>query len=85
MVGAFVITFVILILESHNIVLSLMQVLMVLSVIASVLAVIVFNGWEFGTAESGTIVMIIGLSVDYVVHLGTDYMRAPHASRGKKM
>ena len=42
-------------------------------------------GYEMGVAESVAIVIQIGLSVDYVVHLSTDYMHCPLQSRNDKM
>jgi predicted RND superfamily exporter protein len=41
------------------------------------LAIMVLNGWEFGISESTGIVVVIGLSVDYVVHLSAAYMHSP--------
>lgn len=32
------------------------------------------RGWEFGTFESMNSIIIIGLSVDYVVHLANAYV-----------
>jgi predicted RND superfamily exporter protein len=42
-------------------------------------------GYELGVAESVAVVVQIGLSVDYVVHLSTDYMHSPLKSRNDKM
>ena len=36
----------------------------------------VLRGYELGTSESVAIVILIGLSVDYVVHLGNAYMES---------
>lgn len=38
-------------------------------ILVSVIAVMVYQGWEMGVSESISVVMLIGLSVDYIVHL----------------
>jgi len=43
------------------------------------------KGWQLGIAESIAIVVQVGLSVDYVVHLSIDYLNSPHLSRNDKM
>ena len=43
------------------------------------------DGWELGMAESITIVMLIGLSVDYVVHLANHYVESTTDSRFERI
>mmetsp|Transcript_15076 Transcript_15076/g.1357 ORF Transcript_15076/g.1357 Transcript_15076/m.1357 type:complete len:111 (+) Transcript_15076:958-1290(+) len=43
------------------------------------------SGWELGVAESVAIVILIGLSVDYVVHLANHYVECPYPDRFRKM
>jgi predicted RND superfamily exporter protein len=38
-----------------------------------------------GVAESISVVILIGFSVDYVIHLSTDYMHSPFKGRHDKM
>ena len=54
-------------------------------VVVSVVAIIVLKGWQLGVSECTCIVIIIGFSVDYVVHLGSDYMHSRLESRVDKM
>ena len=42
-------------------------------------------GWEIGASESLSMVILIGFSVDYVVHLSSDYTHSAHSSRNDKM
>jgi protein dispatched 1 len=42
-------------------------------------------GWEIGVSESLAMVILIGFSVDYVVHLSSDYVHSAHQSRHDKM
>ena len=66
-------SFIILIFATGNILLSLLAVISVAVVIVSVVALMVFQGWELGVSESIAVVIMIGLAVDYVVHLAADY------------
>ena len=45
----------------------------------------VLKGWELGTIESISVVITIGFSVDYVIHLSNDYMHSSAESRHNKM
>ena len=54
-------------------------------VIISVVAIMAMKGWEFGISESISVVILIGLSVDYVVHLASDYKHSAEKTRGGKM
>ena len=54
-------------------------------VIVSVLAVMQIQGWEIGISESIAMVILIGFSVDYVVHLSADYMHSAQLTRSGKM
>mgnify|MGYP000290954125 CR=1 FL=1 len=54
-------------------------------VIVSVLAIEYALGWEIGVSESLAMVILIGFSVDYVVHLSVDYVHSRHVSRHDKM
>jgi len=40
---------------------------------------------KLGTAESISLVVLIGFSVDYIVHLSADYMHSAHHKRYDKM
>ena len=54
-------------------------------VVVSVVAIIVLKGWQLGMSECTCIVIIIGFSVDYVVHLGSEYMHSRLESRLERM
>jgi len=43
------------------------------------------KGWELGVSESISVVVLIGLSVDYVVHLASDYTHSVKATRYEKI
>jgi predicted RND superfamily exporter protein len=54
-------------------------------VIATVMALMHLNGQQLGVAESLSLVVLIGFSVDYIVHLSADYMHSAHVRRYDKM
>ena len=54
-------------------------------VIISVLSIEYHMGWEIGASESLAMVILIGFSVDYVVHLSSDFTHSAYASRNDKM
>lgn len=82
---ALIFGFVMLILTTCNIYISLIAVFCVAMVIFSVLAIIVANGWQLGVAESICLVIIIGLSIDFVVHLASSYQGNLQDHRSLKM
>lgn len=54
-------------------------------VVMSVLAVMVWNGNELGTSESIAIVILIGFSVDYIIHFSHSYIESRYNTRFDKM
>jgi predicted RND superfamily exporter protein len=43
--------------------------------------VVVLRGWELGSAESLSMMILTGFAVDYVVHLSHAYMESDKSSR----
>lgn len=69
-------SFAVLLATSLNVIVSIYSVFSIIGVILSVMTVIVLNGWELGVSESVALVIVIGLSVDYVVHLANHYIES---------
>lgn len=80
-----VFAFLILLVATGNLLQSILALACVFIIIASVLAIMQMQGWQLGIIESIAVVITIGLSVDYVIHLSTDYMHSPAESRNSKM
>lgn len=76
--------FVVLVLTSHNLIISFYSVLCIGGIVISVVAIIEIVGWELGVSESVAIVILIGLSVDYVVHLANHYVECVYNDRFRK-
>ena len=78
-------SFIVLLVATRNIILSTLSIVCVTIVIGSVVSIMVMKGWSLGVSESISIVVIIGFSVDYTVHLAADYMHSTHTSRHDKI
>jgi predicted RND superfamily exporter protein len=75
----------ILLLATGNIIQAIVSLICVAVVIISVLAIMQLQGWEIGVSESIAMVILIGFSVDYVVHLAADFSHSMRKTRGDKM
>ena len=53
--------------------------------VACALAVMALMGWQFGISESLSVVIIIGFSVDYVVHLANSYLESTAEKRNERL
>jgi len=76
-ITAFPIIFVILMLVLNNWIMALLCCINVLCIMMSVLGVIGMIGWRFGLTECASVVLVIGFSVDYCVHISHGYIVAP--------
>jgi len=70
----------ILIIATKNIWTGLLASLTLCMITVSVIGTIPLAGWKFGFLESLNVVLIVGLSVDYVVHLAEGYSRSHYKS-----
>ena len=77
--------FIILCVATRNLTQSIISIFCVITIVVSVVSIMVMKGWALGTTESISVVIIIGFSVDYVIHLSADYMHSPQKSRHDKM
>ena len=77
--------FLVLLISTRNLLIAIFSITSVTFVIVNTVAVMVYSGWELGVAESIAIVILIGLAVDYVIHLACDYTHSIYQSRFDKM
>lgn len=70
---------------TRNFITSFASIFCVTVIIFSIITFMYWNGQQFGSDESIAVVMLIGFAVDYVLHLGTDYMHSQSTSRFDKM
>merc|ERR1711871_665895 len=77
----FPIAFLVLAFATRNLLLSIFATLSIGFIVASVLgSVKLFHGWDLGIAETIAGIIVIGFSVDYVVHMGHMYIEAAEKS-----
>lgn len=77
--------FIILCIATRNLTQSVISIFCVICIVVSVVAIMKIKNWALGTSESIAVVILIGFSVDYVIHLSADYMHSPQKSRHDKM
>ena len=71
--------FLVLVIATRNIIVSSVAIVSVIGIVSSVMGFCKWAmGWGLGIAESIAAVIVIGFSVDYVVHLAHMYMDASH-------
>ena len=69
-----ILAFALLLLATRNILISFYSMMGVVMIVCCVVAVMVLREWQLGVSESIAMVIIIGFSVDYVVHLAAHYV-----------
>ena len=84
MIIAVVFAFFMLLVSTMNVIVSVYCTLALTGIIASAVALIQMLGWQLGTVESIAMVVLIGLSVDYVVHLAIDYVGSVYPDRRRR-
>lgn len=72
-------SFIILLFATGNILVSIYSLMTVFFIVFWVIASMTLSGWELGVPESIAVVIAIGFSVDYVVHLAAHYVHS-HAN-----
>merc|ERR1719217_1045886 len=72
---------IVLLIATRNVVVALCAIASISSIVASVMAFMFCLGWRLGVLEALVLVMVIGLSVDYVVHMADAYLEAPAEDR----
>merc|ERR1711879_539494 len=78
-------SFVVLLISTRNWIVSIFALLDIIGVIACELTTIQIAGWKLGIIESLSVVMLIGFSIDYVVHVANAYLESKGDSRMERM
>jgi len=77
--------FIVLLISTRNWIISIFAILDIIGVISCELCVMWAAGWKFGMVESIAVIMVIGFSVDYVVHLANSYLESQGDSRMERL
>ena len=83
-IASAILCFFILLVLTRNILIALYAMKTVAFIVVCVLAVMVLNDYHLGVSDSVGIVMIIGISVDYVVLLAVHYVHVSVTPRFDK-
>ena len=76
---------VILVVATTNFAVGVLATLIIALITCSVLGVINMIGWKLGPLESLNLTLVVGLAVDYVVHLAEGFMELKHETREVKV
>jgi len=68
-IGGCIASFFVLTIMTGNLIISIVAVFCQASIIFQMLGVVYLSGWNFGLSESTCVIVFIGISVDYVVHI----------------
>ena len=68
-----------------NWIVALLCCLTISLITVGVVGIIPLAGWKLGILESLNLTLVVGLAVDYVVHLADGYVRSQKHSRGNKV
>eukprot|EP01083_Nonionella_stella_P145858 457967_1 len=68
--------FTVLVLATNNYILSLMCIFVIFCIVVCVMGFVVLMGWKLGVIESIVFVLVVGMSVDFVVHLTEAYLHS---------
>ena len=77
--------FVVLLFSTLNAVTATFAILSISCIVVSVIAMMEVVGWYLGAIESIAIVISIGFSVDYAVHLANHYVESVYEDRHRRM
>ena len=70
---------------TQNLILTIYCILSIAGIVCGVLAVTKWKGWYLGVMESINCTIVVGFSVDYVIHLAHTYTKCQKETRVEKM
>lgn len=79
------VAFVVLVVATDNAIVGSLAALCIVGIVSSVMGSISAMGWELGTTESISAVILVGFSVDYSVHLGVSYRESKAPTSAAKV
>uniref|UniRef100_A0A7S0ZFC8 SSD domain-containing protein n=1 Tax=Timspurckia oligopyrenoides TaxID=708627 RepID=A0A7S0ZFC8_9RHOD len=76
---------IVLLLSTLNVIACFVSTFCIGGIVTSVLGSVYLFGWQLGLIETVAAVIVVGFSVDYVVHLANAYVESKHHTRFKRM
>ena len=77
--------FVVLVLSTGNWIISALATLSVICILATEVMLMVLQGWKLGVSESVGVVIMVGFSIDYVVHFAASYVECDKDDRNGRI
>jgi hypothetical protein len=77
MIMSLLLSFLVLIVSSASYKLAVMAFISIVCTTATSMSMMVWLGWSFGVMEAICVTILVGLVVDYVVHIGHSYCECP--------
>jgi len=77
--------FLVLLIFTRNVIISFFAMVSIFGVMLSVCILVLIAGWDFGIIESIAVIIVIGFSIDYVVHLGHAFLESTLEDREKRL
>lgn len=78
---ALVAAWIVLVLSTRNFVMGTLASSCIVGIVGCVLGLMGLLGWEMGTTESISCVLVVGMSVDYVTHIASSYVESEAETR----
>ena len=78
-------SFIVILASTLNIISSVYSIICITCIILSVVGTIQMLGWSIGVTEAIAVVIIVGFSVDYVVHLANHYVESVYIDKFRRM
>ncbi|KAJ5066144.1 sterol-sensing domain [Anaeramoeba ignava] len=75
------IAFVVIVLSTGNVLTSFFAIFSIAGIVLTIIGFMVAIGWQLGIIESVSLTIIVGISVDYVVHFGHAYTVSQASTR----
>eukprot|EP00040_Diaphanoeca_grandis_P005674 m.33974 g.33974 ORF g.33974 m.33974 type:complete len:1031 (+) comp16909_c0_seq1:328-3420(+) len=79
------IAFVVIVITTNDVLLSLMSVFTIGGIVVSLMATIVWMGWTISVVESICLTILVGLSVDYTIHLANSWRESSEKDRKRRV
>ena len=77
--------YVVLLATTHNYLVSLFSIMVIVLVIGTIMTAIYYAGWGIGIAESIALIVYVGFSVDYIVHMCHQYNESVFVRRKNRV
>lgn len=85
MACSIIFAFLVLVITTKNYTVSFFAIISIVLVICSIMATIYLCGWGIGIPESLALIIFVGFSVDYVVHMCHQYVESVYDKRRNRV